>query len=59
MQKRLWSLYTRNPEHAHQPVVGTVPGLPEVPIQYFSAFHLSVELLYFFFFFSLSLSLSL
>ena len=35
----LWSLCTRNPEHAHQPVVGTIPSLPEVPIQYGSSVH--------------------
>ena len=35
----LWSLYTGNPEHAHQSFVGTVPGLPEVPIQYGPSVH--------------------
>ena len=41
MQKRLFfrSLYTGNPEHAHQSVVGTVPSLPEVPIRYGPSVH--------------------
>ena len=35
-----WSLCTKNTEHAHQPVVGTVPSLPKVPIQHGSSVYL-------------------
>ena len=35
----LWSLHTGNLEHAHQSVVGTVPGLPKVPVQYGHSVH--------------------
>ena len=39
----LWSLHTGNLEHAHQSVVGTVPGLPKVPVQYGPSVHVQSE----------------